>query len=67
MYTTNAIESINSSIRKVTNKQGAFPNPESVRKVVYLAIQKASANWRNSIHWWPAAINHFAIVFEGRI
>jgi len=67
MYTTNAIESINSSIRKVTKKRGAFPNPESVRKVIYLAIQKASANWRNSIHWWPAAINHFAIVFEGRI
>jgi putative transposase len=67
MYTTNAIESINSSIRKVTKKRGAFPNPDSVRKVVYLAIQKASANWRNSIHWWPAAINHFAIVFEGRI
>lgn len=67
MYTTNAIESINSSIRKVTKKRGAFPNPESVRKVIYLAIQKASMNWRNAIHAWPAAINHFAIVFEGRI
>jgi putative transposase len=67
IYTTNAIESINSSIRKVTKKRGAFPNPESVRKVIYLAIQKASANWRNSIYAWPAAINHFTIVFEGRI
>ncbi len=67
MYTTNAIESINSSIRKVTKKRGAFPNPESVRKVIYLAIQKASANWNHSIHDWAAAMNHFAIVFEGRI
>ena len=67
MYTTNAIESINASIRKVTKKRGAFPNPESVRKVIYLAIQKASANWKNSIHAWPAAMNHFAIVFEGRV
>jgi putative transposase len=67
MYTTNAIESINSSIRKVTKKRGAFPNPESVRKVVYLAVRKASANWKNPILAWPAAVNHFAIVFEGRI
>ncbi len=67
IYTTNAIESINSSIRKVTKKRGAFPNPESVRKVIYLAIQKASANWRNSIYAWPAAINHFSIAFEGGI
>lgn len=41
IYTTNAIESINASLRKVTRKRGAFPNPDSVRKVLYLAIQKA--------------------------
>jgi putative transposase len=67
IYTTNAIESINSSIRKVTKKRGAFPNPESVRKVVFLAIQNASANWNRSLQDWIAALNHFAIVFEGRI
>ena len=45
IYTTNTIESINASLRKVTRKRGAFPNPDSVRKVLYLAIRKASARW----------------------
>ena len=67
IYTTNTIESINSSLRKVTKKRGAFPNPESVRKVIFLAIQKVSANWKLAIHDWPPALNHFAILFEGRI
>ena len=48
IYTTNAIESINASLRKVTKKRGAFPNPESVRKVMYLAIMKASERWSPS-------------------
>ena len=67
IYTTNAIESINSSIRKVTKKRGAFPTPDSVRKVLYLAIQKASQRWNRPIKDWPAALNHFTIVFEGRV
>jgi putative transposase len=67
IYTTNAIESINAAIRKVTKKRGAFPTPESVRKVVYLAIRKASERWNRPIHDWPSALNHFAIVFEGRL
>jgi putative transposase len=67
LYTTNAIESINSSIRKVTKKRGAFPNPESVRKVIFLAIQKVSANWHHGLPDWAKALNHFAIIYEGRI
>jgi putative transposase len=67
IYTTNAIESIQSQLRKVTRKRGAFPTPESVRKVLYLAIQRASQNWNRPIRDWVAALNHFAIVFEGRI
>jgi putative transposase len=67
IYTTNAIESVNSSIRKVTKKRGAFPTPDSVRKVLYLAIQKASQRWNRPIKDWPAALNHFTIVFEGRV
>jgi putative transposase len=43
IYTTNAIESINASLRNVIQKRGAFPNGDAVRKVLYLAIQKASA------------------------
>jgi putative transposase len=67
IYTTNAIESINASLRKVTRKRGAFPNPDSVRKVLYLAILKASERWARPIKDWVAALNHFTIVFEGRV
>ena len=67
IYTTNTIESINSSIRKVTKKRGAFPSEESVRKVIYLAIQKASVNWTMAIPEWRSALNYFAILFDGRI
>jgi len=67
IYTTNAIESINAAVRKVTRKRGAFPTPESVRKVLYLAIQKAAMNWTRPILDWTRALNHFAIVFEGRV
>lgn len=67
IYTTNAVESINASLRKVTRKRGAFPNPESVRKVLYLAIQRVAKRWSRPIKNWSAALNHLAIVFEGRI
>ena len=67
VYTTNAIESINASIRKVTKKRGAFPTPDSLRKVLYLAIRKASERWSRPVKDWPAALNHFAIMFEGRL
>ena len=67
IYTTNAIESINATLRKVTRKRGAFPNPESVRKVLYLAIMKASERCGRPIRDWAAALNHFTILFEGRV
>lgn len=67
IYTTNAIESINASIRKVTAHRGAFPTQDSVRKVLYLAITKASERWRRPVKDWSAALNHFAIMFEGRV
>ena len=67
MYTTNAIESINAQLRKVTKKRGAFPTPEAVRTVLYLAIMKASERWARPIKDWPAALNHLAVVFQGRV
>lgn len=67
MYTTNAIEAINAQLRKVTKKRGAFPTPDSVRKVLYLAIMKASARWTRPVQDWPAALNHLALVFPGRV
>lgn len=67
IYTTNAIESINASLRKVIQKRGAFPNGDAVRKVLYLAIQKASVRWTRPLADWPAALNHFAMLFPGRV
>jgi putative transposase len=67
IYTTNAIESINASIRKVTKKRGAFPTVDAVRKVLYLAITKASERWSRPIKDWRAALNHFTIVFGDRV
>jgi len=67
IYTTNAIESLNAQLRKVTRKRGAFPTDDSVRKVLYLAITRASKKWTMPIRDWPAALNFFSIVFEGRM
>jgi putative transposase len=67
IYTTNAIESINSQLRKVVKKRGAFPTPESVRKVMYLAMTRASERWSRPVKDWAKALNHLAVVFEGRV
>lgn len=67
IYTTNAIESMQAQLRKVTRKHGAFPTAESVRKVLYLALQRISKKWKRPIRDWVAALNHFSIMFEGRI
>lgn len=67
IYTTNAIESINSQLRKVVKKKGAFPTPESVRKVMWLAMMRASNRWSRPVKDWAKALNHLAVVFEGRV
>jgi putative transposase len=67
IYTTNAIESINAQLRKVVKKKGAFPTPDSVRKVMYLAMERASARWSRPVKDWAAALNHLAVVFQGRV
>lgn len=67
IYTTNAIESINSQLRKVVKKRGAFPTPDSVRKVMYLAMMRASERWSRPVKDWARALNHLAVVFEGRV
>lgn len=67
MYTTNAIESVNAQLRKVNKKRGVFPTPDSVRKVLYLAIMEASKRWTRPVQDWPAARNQFAIIFPDRV
>ena len=67
MYTTNAIEALNAQLRKVTKKRGAFPTPEAVRKVLYVAIDRASERWTRPVQDWTAALNYGSIVFECRV
>jgi transposase-like protein len=67
IYTTNAIESVNSVIRKFTRNRKIYPNEESALKIVYMAIREASRKWTMPIRKWKEALNHFAILFEGRI
>lgn len=67
IYTTNAIESLNSVIRKATKKRKLFPTDESARKVIFLAIQDASQKWTMPIKNWRQALNRFMIMFEERL
>lgn len=67
IYTTNAIESLNSVIRQAIKKRKVFPTDESARKVIYLAVQDASRKWTMPIRNWKAALNRFMIEFEGRL
>lgn len=67
IYTTNAIESLNFSLRKVTRNKSSFPDDDSIYKVMYLAIKNASTRWTMSIKEWGLAVNQFAILFDGRV
>ena len=64
IYTTNAIESVNSVIRKFTRNRKIYPNEESALKLVYMAIHEASKKWTMPVRHWKQALNHFAIMFE---
>ena len=67
IYTTNAIESVNSVIRKFTKNRKIYPNEQSALKLIYMAIHEASKRWTRPIHHWKQALNHFAILYEDRM
>ena len=67
IYTTNAIESVNGVIRKFTRNRKQYPNSDSAVKLIWLAISEASKKWTMPIVGWKQALNHFAILFEGRM
>jgi transposase-like protein len=67
IYTTNAIESVNSVIRKFTKNRKIYPNEPSAVKLIYMAIHEASKKWTKPIHHWKQALNHFAIMYEDRM
>jgi putative transposase len=67
IYTTNAIESLNMSLRKLTKNRGSFPSDEAVFKLLYLALRNIVKKWTKPIWDWKSALNQFAILFEGRM
>jgi putative transposase len=67
IYTTNAIESINRSLRKVIKTKGSFPTDASIMKIFYLALENISKKWTMPIRCWNSAMNQFAIKFADRM
>ena len=67
IYTTNAIESLNYSLRKMLKNRGAFPSDDSIIKILYLAINRVSKKWTMPIRNWKAALNQFVILFGDRV
>jgi putative transposase len=67
IYTTNAIESLNSTLRKVVRVRGHFPNDEAAVKLLYLAIRNIEKKWTRQPQYWNRALNQFSIMFEGRL
>lgn len=67
IYTTNAIESLNYSLRKLLKTRGAFPNDDAIIKILYLAINRVAKKWTMPIRDWKAALNQFVILFGDRV
>lgn len=67
IYTTNAIESVNMSLRKITKNRGSFPSDEALLKLFYLALRNISKKWTMPIRDWKAALTRFTIQFEDRM
>jgi putative transposase len=67
IYTTNAIESLNMSLRKVTKTRSSFPNDEAAAKLLYLALRNIAKKWTRPVADWADALNRFAIIYEDRL
>mgnify|MGYP001366397032 CR=1 FL=1 len=67
IYTTNAIEAVNRSLRKVLKTRGALPSDEALVKLLYLALRNISQKWTMPVTHWKQALNQFAILFEDRL
>lgn len=67
IYTTNTIESLNMTLRKIIKNRAMFPSDEAVYKILYLALRNISKRWTMPIQNWSGAMNQFAILFENRL
>ncbi|WP_257140421.1 transposase, partial [Burkholderia sp. RF2-non_BP3] len=66
MPVTNAIENINSQLRKIIKTRGHFPTDEAATKLIWLALRNITANWGSAAHDWKTAMNQFAILYADR-
>ena len=67
IYTTNIIESVHRQFRKLTKTKGAFPNENSLLKLLYMGIQNATKKWNMPMWNWNLTLSQLAIFFEGRL
>lgn len=67
IYTTNTVESLNRSLRKISKNRGVFPHEESLLKLYFMALERVAKEWTMPIHNWTAALNRFAIEFADRM
>lgn len=67
VYTTNAIESLNMTLRKILKTRASFPNDDALRKLLFLGLQNASKKWTMPIRDWVSAINQFLILYGDRV
>jgi putative transposase len=67
IYTTNSVESLNRSLRKIIKIRGGLPNEEAALKSLFLALRQAAKKWTLPIHHWREALNHFTILWPERM
>lgn len=67
IYTTNAIESLHMTLRKIIKTRGSFPTDDAATKLLYLALRNVKKGWKRSAREWTAALNQFAILFGDRL
>ena len=67
IYTTNAIESLNYSVRKITKNRQSFPSADAAMKLLFMALQNISKRWTMPIRDWGSAMNQFAILYGDRV
>jgi transposase-like protein len=66
IYTTNALESVHGQLRKIIKTRGQFPTDDAATKLIWLALRNITAKWGRTSPYWRAAMNQFAILYEGR-
>jgi len=66
IYTTNALESVHGQLRKIIKTRGQFPTDDAATKLIWLALRNITAKWARTSPYWRAAMNQFAILYDGR-